>query len=102
VELHKGALCGAPRNIVTALTTTMADVSAGKTANTHMYAKSVAESEIYRIFHKGSCFLKIFFRINTDKNMKCRGPVGYIFKPVSGWLLFFPHWMLIYVKLTTQ
>ena len=33
---------GAPRNIVTALTTTMADVSAGKTANTHMYAKSVA------------------------------------------------------------
>jgi hypothetical protein len=42
VELHKGALCGAPRNIVTALTTTMADVSAGKTENTHMYAKSVA------------------------------------------------------------
>jgi hypothetical protein len=38
VELHKGA----PRNIVTALTTTMADVSEGKTANTHMYAKSVA------------------------------------------------------------
>jgi hypothetical protein len=28
--------------IVTALTTTLADVSAGKTANTHMYAKSVA------------------------------------------------------------
>ena len=42
VELHIGALCGSPRNIVTALTTTMADVSAGKTANTHMYAKSVA------------------------------------------------------------
>jgi hypothetical protein len=42
MELHKGALCEAPRNIVTALTTTMADVSAGKTANTHMYAKSVA------------------------------------------------------------
>jgi hypothetical protein len=42
VELHKGALCGSPRNIVTALTTTLADVSAGKTANTHMYAKSVA------------------------------------------------------------
>lgn len=42
MELHKGALCGSPRNIVTALTTTMADVSAGKTANTHMYAKSVA------------------------------------------------------------
>jgi hypothetical protein len=38
VELHKGA----PRNIVTAFTTTMADVSEGKTANTHMYAKSVA------------------------------------------------------------
>jgi hypothetical protein len=38
VELHKGA----PRNIVTALTTTMVDVSEGKTANTHMYAKSVA------------------------------------------------------------
>ena len=38
MELHKGALCGSPRNIVTALTTTMADVS----ANTHMYAKSVA------------------------------------------------------------
>jgi hypothetical protein len=30
VELHKGD----PRNIVTALTTTMADVSEGKTANT--------------------------------------------------------------------
>ena len=38
MELHKGA----PRNIVTALTTTMADVSEGKTANTHMYAKSAA------------------------------------------------------------
>jgi hypothetical protein len=38
VELHKGA----PRNIVTVLTTTMADVGEGKTANTHMYAKSVA------------------------------------------------------------
>ena len=38
MELHKGA----PRNIVTVLTTTMADVGEGKTANTHMYAKSVA------------------------------------------------------------
>jgi hypothetical protein len=35
-------LQGNARNSVTALTTTMADVSAGKTANTHMYAKSVA------------------------------------------------------------
>ena len=29
-------------NIVIVLTTTMADVSEGKTANTHMYAKSMA------------------------------------------------------------
>jgi hypothetical protein len=44
VELHKGALCGSPRNIVTALTTTMADVSAGKTANTHVYVQKVSKS----------------------------------------------------------
>ena len=101
MELHKGA----PRNIVTVLTTTMADVGKGKTANTHMYAKSVA-GLILRDCADNHIKERVNQRLTTDQRTTM-SPIKYellpspkVVTPIRPELI--KHYLVVYDKTSTN